>query len=156
VRYGARASTLLHRPPRPRGTRLLRLAAIVGLALSSYVHAHLAARYGPIRTSVVSQKQLFYAEALSAGVLALALALTSPRLLWFAGLLVAAGSLGAVLLYRYFQIPQLGPLPSMYEPIWFTEKSLSAAAEAVAALACLLHLAAPSPHSAQRDIPGHR
>ena len=38
-------------------------------------------------------------------------------------------ALGAVLLYRYVNVPMLGPLPAMYEPVWFLEKSLSAVAE---------------------------
>jgi len=41
--------------------------------------------------------------------------------------------LGAVLLYRYVNVPMLGPFP-VYEPVWFPDKTLSAVAEAVAAL----------------------
>jgi hypothetical protein len=51
---------------------------------------------------------------------------------------VAAGvglaGLVAVVVYRYFQVPAIGPIPSMYEPIWFFSKSLSAVAEAVVAV----------------------
>jgi hypothetical protein len=46
-----------------------------------------------------------------------------------------------VLLYRYVDVPALGPIPSMYEPLWFPEKTLSAVAEAVATLAALTGLA---------------
>ena len=35
----------------------------------------------------------------------------------------------AVMLYRYVDIPAIGPLPAMYEPVWFFEKTLSAVAE---------------------------
>ena len=45
-----------------------------------------------------------------------------------------AQRLGAVLLYRYVNVPMLGPFPAMYEPVWFPDKTLSAVAEAVAAL----------------------
>lgn len=37
---------------------------------------------------------------------------------------VAAGGLAALLLYRYVDIGELGPLPSMDEPAWFTDKNL--------------------------------
>lgn len=64
--------------------------------------------------------------------------------------LVAASALGAVLLYRYVDVPVLGPLPSMHKPVWFTQKTVSAVAEALAAadaLALLLHRPrTPRPH----------
>ena len=75
----------------------------------------------------------------------------------------------AVVLYRYVDVPALGPLPAMYEPVWFTEKSLSAVAEAVAAIAaalgilqlrrrlpraCLFRRASPL-SSCRRDPPDH-
>ena len=49
--------------------------------------------------------------------------------------MVALGGAAVVVLYRYVDVPALGPLPAMYEPVWFFEKSLSAAFEALAALA---------------------
>jgi hypothetical protein len=53
---------------------------------------------------------------------------------------------------RYVDLPAVGPLPSMYEPLWFFEKSLSAAAEAVAALASLslLPMSRSRPHRQAR------
>jgi hypothetical protein len=42
--------------------------------------------------------------------------------------------LGAVLLYRYVNVPMLGPFPAMYEPVWFPE----AVAALVAGAAALL------------------
>ena len=46
--------------------------------------------------------------------------------------LVALSALVAVLLYRYVDVPSVGPIPSMYERIWFFDESLSAVAEGVA------------------------
>ena len=51
-----------------------------------------------------------------------------PRRSW------SCSALGAVLLYRYVNVPMLGPFPAMYEPVWFPDKTLSAVTEAVAAL----------------------
>lgn len=53
---------------------------------------------------------------------------------------VGLSAVVAVVLYRYVDIPAVGPLPAMYEPVWFFEKSLSALAEAVAAAAALVAL----------------
>jgi hypothetical protein len=51
-----------------------------------------------------------------------------------AAFLVALSAFGAVLLYRYVNVPAFGQFPAMYEPVWFFEKSLSAAAEAAGAI----------------------
>ncbi len=61
---------------------------------------------------------------------------------------VAAGGTAAVLLYRYVDVGAFGPFPDMYEPLWYTKKTLSAWAEGVAAMAALallvaLHVRAP-------------
>ena len=66
------------------------------------------------------------------------------RASWAAALLVAASALGAVLLYRYVDVGQLGPLPNMYENTWqVSGKLLSASAEGaavvLAALGLLVH-----------------
>ncbi|MGH9055308.1 MAG: hypothetical protein ACRDYY_05495 [Acidimicrobiales bacterium] len=45
--------------------------------------------------------------------------------------LVAGSAFGAIIVYRYVNVGRLGPLPDMYEPVWFTEKVLAAVAEAV-------------------------
>lgn len=43
-------------------------------------------------------------------------------------------TLAAVLLYRYVDVPALGPIPAMDEPVWFAKKTARAVAEAVATL----------------------
>lgn len=37
------------------------------------------------------------------------------------------------MLYRYVDVPAIGPIPAMYEPIWYFEKALSAAATGIGA-----------------------
>jgi hypothetical protein len=54
---------------------------------------------------------------------------------------VAASALGAVVLYRYVNVGSIGPLPNMYEPIWYTKKTLSAYAEGGAAVLAFVGLA---------------
>ena len=57
-----------------------------------------------------------------------------------AALVVGLSAVVAVVIYRYLDIPGWGPLPAMYEPVWYFEKSLSAGFEALAALAALTGL----------------
>lgn len=115
----------------------LRVVTAAGLACQSFVHFDLASTYDPVRSDLVSQGDLFRVEAAAAALAAL-LVLVVWR--WWAGLFAAAvagGGLGAVLLYRYIDVGAVLGLPTMYEPVWYREKTWSAVAEGVAALAAL-------------------
>ena len=114
----------------------LRVLTAAGLAIDAYVHADLAGTYDPVRHSI-SQGTLFRIEAGAAAFAALLIVVTAHRAAWVVAFLVAASSLGAILLYRYVDVGTLGPLPNMYEPVWFPKKSLAAVAEAVATAAAL-------------------
>ena len=80
----------------------------------------------------LGEGNLFYLEAAAAILVALYVLLRGSELAYLAALLVAGSALTAVLLYRYVDVPALGPIPAMYEPVWFFEKTLSAVAEAAA------------------------
>lgn len=108
---------------------LLRGLGAVALGVSAYLHLRLAPSYDAVGSSL-TQGQLFYAQGVLAAVVALWLLVSDSRWAWLAGLAVAAGSLAAVLLYRYVDVPAIGPIPSMYEPAWYFRKTLSAVAEA--------------------------
>lgn len=116
------------------GRTLLRWLAAAGLAVDAYVHADLAEGYDAVVNSV-SQGDLFRIEAALAALAALLLVVWPRRSTIAFAFLVAAGGLAALLLYRYVDVGPLGPLPNMYEPVWFTSKQVAAVAEAVAALA---------------------
>lgn len=115
----------------------IRLVTAAGLAVDAYVHADLAGRYDPVRNSI-SQGDLFRVEAGAASLAALLIVLFARRGTYGFVFVIAASALGAILLYRYVNVGTIGPLPNMYEPIWFTEKVVAAAAEAVALGAALL------------------
>ncbi len=119
---------------------ILRVVVTAGLAVDAYVHADLASRYDPIRSSI-SQGNLFRVEAGVASLAALLVLLMARRETYAFALMVVASAFGAIMLYRYVNVGTLGPLPNMYEPIWFTEKTVAAVAEAVALLAALVGLA---------------
>ena len=110
---------------------LLRLLTAAALAVDAYVHADLAPSYDFTHASI-SQGTLFRVEAGAASLAALLLiALGRRPMVWAFAFLVAAGGLGAVLLYRYVDVGAFGPFPDMYEPLWYAEKSRSAIAEGI-------------------------
>jgi len=111
------------------GLLVLRLLAAAGLAIDAYVHADLAPAYDGIRVTI-SQGDLFRVEAGAAAGAALLVLVVGRRAGFGLALAVAAGGLGALLLYRYVDVGPLGPVPNMYEPSWFPEKNAAALAEA--------------------------
>src|SRR5689334_7045806 len=115
---------------RPRYTAwTLRVLTAAGLAVDAFIHNDLVGRYAPNQgTGPLSQGDLFRIEAVVSGLVALALLVSGGLLVWAAAWLVATSAVGAILLYRYHDPGALGPLPDMYEPFWFREKSVAALA----------------------------
>jgi hypothetical protein len=112
---------------------LIRLAVVAGLGVDAYVHFHLAGDTG--QSGTISESTLFWVQGVVAVVVAV-LVLVRPRPVpYLIAFLVAASALGAVLLYRYADLGAIGPLPDMYEPVWYTEKVITTVAEAVATIA---------------------
>lgn len=107
-----------------------------GLAVDAYVHIDLAAAFDAV-PGTISQGDLFRAQAAAAAVVAVLVLFVRRWLVYLLAFLLAASALGAVVLYTYVDVGPLGPLPSMYEPVWYTQKTLSAVAEGLAALAAL-------------------
>ncbi|MCW2696295.1 MAG: hypothetical protein JWR62_1380 [Modestobacter sp.] len=117
----------------------LRVVAAAALALSAYVHWDLAR--GPlVAGGHVTVAGLFTAQAVVAIVVAVVVLLRPGRAAWTAVAVVGLASLAALVLSVYVQIPAVGPLPTLYEPLWYGEKVLAVAAAAVAAVAALVAL----------------
>ncbi|QMU69375.1 hypothetical protein [Streptacidiphilus sp. P02-A3a] len=129
---------------------ILRVGAAAGLWIDAGVHAQLAGRYDAV-SAAVSEGTLFRVES-GAAALAVVLVLAWRRPLGdlFAALTAGAG-LAAILVYRYVDVGTLGPLPDMYEPVWFTDKVWALAGQALAlgALVALLSLRG----AAHRPVP---
>lgn len=126
---------------------LLTVVLVAGLGVDAFVHFDLASRYAGVKTSTLSQADLFRAEGAIAALAAIAVLVRPRRYTAALAFLVTAGGVAAVLLYRYVNVGSQGPLPNMYEPLWYGKKTLSAWAEGLAALAALglfasLHLRA--------------
>ena len=118
------------------------IIVVAGLAVDAYVHFDLASGYDGVKSSTVSQGDLFRVEGALALLAAVALLLRPRRYTAAFAFLVTAGGTAAVLVYRYVNVGAFGPLPNMYEPLWYPEKTLSVWAEAIAAVAALALLAA--------------
>ncbi len=115
----------------------LRGLTAAGLLIDAVLHLQLAANYQLAAPGGIGQGNLFRIEAALA-LLALLLVLwQGSRTAYAAAFLVAAGGLAALLVYRYYQVPAFGPVPAMYEPVWFFKKTLIAVAQTAAAAAAL-------------------
>ena len=111
----------------------LRVVTAAALAVDAFVHQDLVGRYAANQgTGPLSQGDLFRIEAVVSGVVALALLVSGRWFVWVVAALVAVSAVGAVLFYRYHDPGELGPLPDMYEPLWFREKAVTVIAEGVA------------------------
>ena len=113
----------------------LRVMTAAALAVDAYVHADLATRFdGNAGSGGISQGTLFRAEAVAASLAALLVLFHGRRITAAFALIIAASAFAAVMLTRYVDIGALGPLPDMYDPAWYTEKTISAIAEAIAVI----------------------
>jgi len=126
--------------PAPRWQRspsqwALTALVVVALAIDAVVHLRLAANYQLASPGGIGTGNLFRIAAVLAIGAAVFVVLRGSRVAYAVAFGVALSALAAVLLYRYVDVPPLGLLPSMYEPIWFFEKTLSAVAEGAAAAA---------------------
>lgn len=111
---------------------VLRIGIAASLAVSAVIHVQLASGYQQAAPGGIGQGTLFLVQAGAAILAAVIVLLKSTRVAFGAAAAVALSSLAAVILYRYVQVPAIGPLPSMYEPVWYAAKVITAVAEAVA------------------------
>lgn len=116
-----------------RGELVVRLVVVLGLAVDAYVHLRLAPLMELAAPGGIGGGNLFRMQAAFAGLVALLL-LVLPRW-WTYGLAVVAAlsALGPALLYHFVEVPAIGPIPSMHDPLWSREKVVSIVAEALAA-----------------------
>ncbi len=139
---------------------LVRLVAAAALTVVAGVHLDLAAGYALVGDQV-TQGDLFRVQAAVAGVVALALLVRPARVVWLMAAAVGLASLLAVVVTVYVAVPAVGPLPRIFEPVWYAEKAVAAVAAGAALLAALTGLllavrqAHPSPppaHAAARPV----
>lgn len=126
---------------------VLRMVVAATLIVDAVVHLRLAVGYQQAAPTGIGAGNLFRVEAAAALIVAGWVILRGSRASFMGAFGVGLSAVVAVVLYRYVDIPAWGPLPGMYEPVWFFEKSLSAVAEAVAATAALVALVVSARHA---------
>lgn len=119
---------------------VLRILTALALFIDAGVHLFLAPGHQEAQPGTVSQGTLFVLEAAAALVAGVYVLIRGSRAAYAVALVVALSAFAAVVLYRYVDIPAIGPIPAMYDPVWFFSKSLSAVAEGVGALLALAGL----------------
>jgi hypothetical protein len=127
------------RTPNWSTTRITLLVVVVlGLAVDAYVHLDLASAFKNVKTSTVSEADLFRLESIGAIVAAVALLVRPRRYTAAFAFLVAAAGTAAVVVYRYVNVGKFGPFPNMYDPYWAPfEKNISVIGEVLATVAAL-------------------
>lgn len=118
----------------------LRVLAVAALTVDAVIHAQLAHRYDLNVAGGLSQGNLFRIETGVAALAAALILLTANRIVWAVVLVVTASALAAVLLSTYVHIGQIGPVPDMYEPLWYPRKVIATVAEAIGIITALVGL----------------
>ena len=118
---------------------VLRVLAVAGLAISAYVHLHLAHLYTTLGDTI-TQGDLFRVQGVIAAAVAVWLLVTGSRWAWWTAGVVSAVSFAAVMIYRYENVGAIGPFPNMHDASWqpSPDKMLSAVAEAAVVVLALV------------------
>jgi hypothetical protein len=112
----------------------LRVLTATALVVDAVIHLQLARVYNLAAPGGIGEGTLFRLESVAA-LLAAALVLAyGSRTAYALAFVIAASATAAALLSRYVDVPALGPIPAMYEPVWFTKKVAATAAEALGTL----------------------
>lgn len=136
---------------------LLRVLIAAALVVTAVIHLQLAPGYQQVPHDGIGQGTLFRAQAVASLVAGFYVLVRGTRPAYLIAAITALSALAAVLITRYVPLPALGPLPPMYEPVWYTAKTLSAVAEAIAAaLACVAYLLLSRARAHARQGPGLR
>jgi hypothetical protein len=130
---------------RPRAARqfvplLLRGLVATSLVVDAVIHLRLAGAYQQSAPGGIGAGNLFRIQAALAMVVAVWVLWHGSRASLVAAFAVGMSAVVTVVLYRYVDVPPWGPVPGMYEPVWYFEKSLSAGFEALAALSAVTSL----------------
>jgi len=119
---------------------ILRLLLAATLVVDAVVHFRLAPGYQLANPGGIGQGNLFYIESAVAVVVAVYVIIRGSRPAYCAALLVTGSAVAAVLLSTAVALPAIGPIPAMFEPVWYFEKTLSAVAEGLGVVLSIVGL----------------
>ncbi len=126
------------------GLIILRVVIVACLIVDAVIHFQLAGNYNKASPGGIGAGNLFRIEAVVALISALYLLIVGSRRSYAVAAVVALSAFIAVLLSRYVELPPIGPIPSMYEPIWFAQKTATAIAEGLGGILAIGGFAALS------------
>ncbi len=110
----------------------LRVLIAAGLVASASIHFQLAASYQQAAPGGIGQGNLFRIHAAVSLLTAVYILIKGSPPAFLMAALVTLSAFAAAILYRYVPLPEIGPIPSMYEPVWFTEKVIATVVEGIA------------------------
>jgi hypothetical protein len=128
----------------------LRVLVAAGLIISAVIHLQLASGFQQAAPAGIGGGNLFRIQAIVSILAALYVLIKGSRAAYAVAAVVALSALAAVVLYRYVQVPAIGPIPSMYEPVWYAKKTLTAVAEAVAGVLAVVGFVLVQRHRTSR------
>ncbi len=126
--------------PRRRTGIVLRVLGVVALGVSAFVHIDIASSRPLVADGQITLMGLFMAQGVVAAIVALWVLVRGDTLAWLAVGAFGLASLAALVLSVYVEIPSIGPFPTIYEPVWYTDKYVAAAAAGAAAIIALVAL----------------
>lgn len=118
-----------------RAEPFLRWVVVAALAVDAFVHLRFASSMQLAAPGGIGGGWLFRLQAAAAILAILYLVLRPSTTSYLVAGAVALSAFGAVLLYSFVNVPTLGPIPSMYDPLWHPEKTISAVAEGIGVVA---------------------
>lgn len=114
-----------------------RTGTLTALAVDAVMHLRLAPGFAFGYPEGSNGGNIFRIAAAVALIAGLSLAVRASVATYLLAAAVLGSAFAALVLYTYVEVPQLGPIPSMYDPVWYPDKTLTAVAEGVGALTAL-------------------
>lgn len=117
---------------------VLRIVIAAALVVDAVIHLQLAPGYEQAAPGGIGQGTLFVIQSIVAILIAVYVLVRGSKLSYALAAMIAFAALFAVILYRYVDVPAIGPMPAMYEPIWYFQKTLTAVVEAIAGILAII------------------
>jgi hypothetical protein len=118
--------------------RVIRGLVVLALVVDAVIHLRLAPQMEIAAPGGLGGGWIFRLQAIAALLVAAYLLLRGSRLAYLIAAVVLVSVFGAVLTYAFIDLPAIGPIPPMYDPLWYPEKVLSAVVEGLGAALAIL------------------
>ncbi|WP_109474252.1 hypothetical protein [Ornithinimicrobium cavernae] len=122
----------------PGVERVLRVLVALALLTDAVVHLRLAPQMQLAAPGGIGGAWMFRLQAIAALVAAGYLLWRGSRLAYLIAAVVLVSVFAAVLVYSFVDVPAIGPVPAMYDPFWYPEKTLSTVVEGLGAVLAVL------------------